>query len=630
MVQKQFIISNLSNIMNYNIYYLHFILVFLFISCTTQDTQLEQALSLAGNNRHELEQVLTHYSHSAKDSLKLRAARFLIENMPGHYTLEGDIINKYREKIYADSNASYFSKRALEISMTHMKEIQQVSRKQEDARHIKAAFLIRHINLSFKRLEEYSWLQNIPFDLFLEYILPYRMGHERIDLWIDSLEISPISLEKLKHSDDLKYTIENINYNLQLKNLNKPISNDLIYQLCKNYIYNDCRFKAIYNNFYSRAITIPSAIDCIPYYANRNGYHYWNITMSPEARNTTIPMALERKSSKIYRRTYSRQFTLTPKEGEYIPEFFQDPFYKDVSNEYMYTANIHVHPYLPVKKTPNYAYLSVFCNLKWQPIAIGELTSTGADFKNMGKKLVYLPVHYPKRQMTPLHYPFILNLNEEIKYLIPDTLAKQNLRLYRKYPLSNAIYNYNKQLETTIIELSETSNFKSPDTLSITSNIAGTYCECILNSKKLYRHSRIEIPMGCACAEIIFLDSNNLPIPVQIDSTFIAGFDGNPLTNINRRYNTPNILANFPHPVQLSKIIILPRSDGNGIYPGEEYELLYHDLKGWQSLGRQIATDYYLDYNNVPRGALYWLHNRTKGVEERIFTVDEKGEIRFY
>lgn len=616
--------------MNYNIYYLYFILGLLFISCTTQDTQLEQALSLAGNNRHELEHVITHYSHSAKDSLKLRAARFLIKNMPGHYTLEGDIINEYREKIYADSNACYFSKRALEISITHMKSIQQVSRKQEDVQHVKAAFLIRHIDRSFERLEQHSWLQDIPFNLFLEYILPYRMGHERIDLWIDSLEISPISLVKLKHLDNLKYTIENISNNLQLKNSDKLISNDLIYQLCKNYIYNDCRFQAIYDNFRSRAIAIPSVIDCIPYYANRNGYHYWNTVKSPETKNTNILGAFERKSSKIYRRTYSRQFTLTQKEGEYIPEFFQDPFYKDVSNEYMHTTNIHVHLHHPLKKERRYAYLSVFNSLQWQPIAIGELTSTGADFKDMGKKLVYLPVYYPKRQMTPLHYPFILNLNEEIKYLIPDTLAKQNLRLYRKYPLSNAIYNYNKQLETTIIELSETPDFKSPDTLRVTSNIAGTYCECILDNKKLYRHSRIEIPMGCACAEIIFLDSNNHPIPVQIDSTFIVGFDGNPLSNINRRQNTPDILVAFPHPVHLSKIIVLPRSDGNGIYPGDEYELFYHDLEGWQSLGRQIATDYHLDYDNVPRGALYWLHNRTKGVEERIFTVNEKGEIRFW
>lgn len=606
-----------------------FYLLFL-VSCTSHNTKLEQALSLAGNNRHELEKVLTHYSHSPHDTLKLQAAQYLIENMPGHYTLEGELINQYREKIYTENNACYFSKRVLEIVMTHMKDIQKVSCKQEDVQHIKADFLIHHIDRSFEKLEEYSWLQDIPFELFLEHILPYRMGHERIEPWIDSLEITPQSLEISKYSEDFKYSLENIAPKLQLEKSNKAVSNKLIYEIFGQYIYSDCRFITLSNNFRLQSISIPGAIDYIPYYANRNGYHYWNITMSPETRNTTIPMALERKSSKIYRRTYSRQLTLTPKKDEYVPEFFQDPFYKDVSNEYMHTANIHISPYHTSKEAPNYAYLSVFCNLKWQPIAISEFTPNGTDFKDMGKNLVYLPVYYPKKEMTPFHYPFILNLKGEVKYLIPDTLTRQNLRLYRKYPLFNAIYNYNKQLESAIIELSQTPDFKSPDTVRVISNVTGTFCECLLDNNKQYRHCRIKIPMEHTFAEIVFFDQDNHPLHVQTDPIFKIGFDNNPLTNINKQHHTPGIVADFLHPVQLSKIIILPRSDGNGIYPGEEYELLYHDLKGWQSLGRQITTDYYLDYNNVPRGALYWLHNRTKGVEERIFTVDEKGEIRFY
>ena len=76
--------------------------------------------------------------------------------------------------------------------------------------------------------------------------------------------------------------------------------------------------------------------------------------------------------------------------------------------------------------------------------------------------------------------------------------------------------------------------------------------------------------------------------------------------------------------------MLLPRSDGNGIYPGDDYELFYHDLDGWRSLGRRIATDYFLDYDNLPAGALYWLHNHTRGVEERPFTITLSGDIRFW
>lgn len=45
--------------------------------------RLEKALAAAGTNRQELEGVLAHYEG---DSLKLEAAKFLITNMPGHFS----------------------------------------------------------------------------------------------------------------------------------------------------------------------------------------------------------------------------------------------------------------------------------------------------------------------------------------------------------------------------------------------------------------------------------------------------------------------------------------------------------------------------------------------------------------
>ena len=48
-------------------------------ACAKKVDLLEQALRLAGDNRPELERVLAHYSQRPEDSLKLRAARFLIK-----------------------------------------------------------------------------------------------------------------------------------------------------------------------------------------------------------------------------------------------------------------------------------------------------------------------------------------------------------------------------------------------------------------------------------------------------------------------------------------------------------------------------------------------------------------------
>jgi hypothetical protein len=63
------------------------IFVCFLISCTRQQysPEIESVLEQAGDNRSELEQVLQHYSQDPADSLKLKAAEFLIINMPNKY-----------------------------------------------------------------------------------------------------------------------------------------------------------------------------------------------------------------------------------------------------------------------------------------------------------------------------------------------------------------------------------------------------------------------------------------------------------------------------------------------------------------------------------------------------------------
>ena len=56
-----------------------------------EDRELEYALQFAADNRKELEHVLEYYAH---DSLKLEAAKFLIRNMPCHYSYVDTIMAK--------------------------------------------------------------------------------------------------------------------------------------------------------------------------------------------------------------------------------------------------------------------------------------------------------------------------------------------------------------------------------------------------------------------------------------------------------------------------------------------------------------------------------------------------------
>ena len=67
-----------------------FFAVIFFASCTP--SPLDYALDFAGSNRSELESVLEHYKDEPE---KLAAAKFLIENMPAHYSYKSNEIDGY-------------------------------------------------------------------------------------------------------------------------------------------------------------------------------------------------------------------------------------------------------------------------------------------------------------------------------------------------------------------------------------------------------------------------------------------------------------------------------------------------------------------------------------------------------
>ena len=106
-------------------------------------------------------------------------------------------------------------------------------------------------------------------------------------------------------------------------------------------------------------------------------------------------------------------------------------------------------------------------------------------------------------------------------------------------------------------------------------------------------------------------------------------FDGNVLSF----YDSHDVYGvwygwELEQPENVARIVFLPRNDDNFIREGEEYELFYWNHGTWMSLGRKTGNfEAVLKYDNVPAQALFRLHNRTKGSEERIFTYEDGKQI---
>ncbi|WP_434502709.1 hypothetical protein [Prevotella sp.] len=73
------------------VYFVCICIIAIMASC---ESNLDIALKDAGKNRQELEKVLNHFKDDP-NHLKYKAAKFLIENMPYHYSMYGDCMKQY-------------------------------------------------------------------------------------------------------------------------------------------------------------------------------------------------------------------------------------------------------------------------------------------------------------------------------------------------------------------------------------------------------------------------------------------------------------------------------------------------------------------------------------------------------
>ena len=133
--------------------------LFIWISCNrtgNDNPRLEKALSLSGSNRQELEKVLHHFSQNPSDSLYLKAAIFLIENMPGHWSPSPKDFQSYLKRLYTLKNLSPLTRKILLTYPAEHPGLCPDFTPVEDIKQIKADFLIRHIPAVLNKIESLS------------------------------------------------------------------------------------------------------------------------------------------------------------------------------------------------------------------------------------------------------------------------------------------------------------------------------------------------------------------------------------------------------------------------------------------------------------------------------------------
>lgn len=143
------------------------------------------ALKCAKGNRGEIEKVLEHFKDDP-NTLKYKAARYLVENMPYHYHYSGKGMEQYDSVYMAMARVPYQFRDSVFKSMmpnVDLKDAKPVS----DITALKSDYLIEAIDEAFEAWEKTPWHNEYDDSLFLDYVLPYRLTQEQPSRWRDTI-----------------------------------------------------------------------------------------------------------------------------------------------------------------------------------------------------------------------------------------------------------------------------------------------------------------------------------------------------------------------------------------------------------------------------------------------------------
>ena len=653
--------------------------VFAILSCIILCTgcnnglYMHYAMKSAGENRKELKAVLKHYEKVDCDSQKLEAAKYLIENMPAHYSFRDTAsINRYYKK-------------ALSILGTgpspdwQRDTLRQISDREftglmndviSDTKVMTADYLIYSIDQAFEQWRTRPWSKHLSFDEFRDWVLPYKVTElQSFDAWRDTLALHyGDSISRIPADDRRLNTIyrgiEIVRSELHSKQ--SAIGHRVIWEdrgsipmrsanTWVRMTYGSCMDYVTMGTAVFRSMGFPVVIDEVPAWGRNSNGHSWYVFLDDRGReqktvNSTIVGAgiqfyPYERIPKVWRHTYAinHRFVMYRKKAKYVYPF--ELCRQDVTDHYNRTSDLRVMTSGKRKlKDRKYVYAAMAVNEfgpKWKVLDFGTMVSDYACFDKMGRNMLYIVLGYDGKELVPISKPLILHTDGKVEYLSTGgtdcELVSKDLR--RKYYESYNVADMRRRLIGGKIQCSDRPDFKDALTLY---EIQDTDIPDMigLNPPGAYRYWRYLSPDGSwgSISEIGFFDKDRnrlegrgIANPEAGQDAIERAYDGNLLSNFEINQPDGNWVGMDMGKITCVQYVnVSPRSDDNDICPGSEYELLYFDGKDWKSLGCRRASTNSLHYDDIPVNTLLWLRDYTRGTDERPFVIRDDGEIEWY
>jgi len=421
------------------IFLLIFLLVILNLLFFSTQRYKKYIPSLAGRNRNELVKVLKHYSGRAGDSLKLEAAKFLINNMVYHHGMRQQLSDRNGKSVHFDYSSFPPGdfKRLIRV-MDSIGYRYKWDAPVYDIQIIKADYLIENIDDAFTAWN-YPWARHLSFEDFCENVLPYRGQTEPLTSyrkyfmtefsWLpDSL---PETYELIDIIDIMKRHLEKrVVYSEEIPLFYGGYLDPFELEQVK---VAACENLALYFQLALRSLGVPARCDLVLAWRHRSSQHLYNSLTDRDGTEYYFGLhgkfrgVIDRqlKRTRTWRLTYA--ISTPPEElagAKGLHPQFINPYYKDITPLYAPVKKLEFP--LDISLPGKYVYLCVFNFGDWRPVAYTTAGTDGkAVFSMVTPENIYRLSSYDMKEMKHLTLPFRFDSLSHIKMLHPDFLNPQ-------------------------------------------------------------------------------------------------------------------------------------------------------------------------------------------------------------
>ena len=646
-----------------------------FSGCSKESRHLSYTLKAAGDNKSELKAVLKHYKDVDPNPEKLAAAKYLIINMPAHFSYKTDSIKAYYDlalKVFK-SGMSVDAQRDSLKKVSYIRFNKSTNKTIPDYKIITSEFLIHNIDQAYDQWKNRPWAKHLTFDVFCEWLLPYKETEKQeLDDWrVTFSSYFSDSISKFTYADEKESTIyhtidvvrDEINNHKVIPHIYWTSSNGISFlstETMLNMTFGACSDYVAMGVLGFRSLGLPAVVDYVPAWGRNSSGHTWYVFLDDRGREQAtvnsliMPAGIQfypyERIPKVFRNTYSINWRV----AEYREKTkYKHPFKvtdKDVTDRYNRTKDLVIpindwsdKSREKVRIKEKYAYIAMFNGqyTEWQVLDFGKIKHGKAYFEKMGCNMLYIVLGFDGKILKPVSKPFILDKSGIVRYIDDsENSEKKSVTLFRKYYQSyNDVMQRNK-LSGAQIQYADKADFSDCHTV-LTIDDVNIPDKMVLNvglPHKYWRYLAADGTNG-SIAELAFFDKDlarieGTPICSQEDQNSARNaFDNNWLTNYETPWDKPDgawVGMSFEDKVAPEYVRVVPRGDGNDIVPGDIYELKYFVGGKWISAGKKKADDNRIVFEYVPVGRLMWLSDLSGGIEERPFLIDENNEITWW